>query len=59
LGCYKSTPLKRNLVLEILLRRVMGIALLELQIFTLQLFEEMELQQNLALAEHLVADYKR
>jgi hypothetical protein len=37
----------------------MGIALLQLHIFTLQLFEEMELQQNLALAEHLVADCKR
>jgi hypothetical protein len=49
LGCYKSTPLKRNLVLEIWLRRVMGIALLQLHIFTLQLFVEMELQQNLAL----------
>jgi hypothetical protein len=36
LGCYKSTPLKRNLVLEIRLRRVMGIALLQLHIFTLQ-----------------------
>ena len=36
LGCYKSTPLKRNLVLEIQLRRVMGIALLQLHIFTLQ-----------------------
>jgi hypothetical protein len=36
LGCYKSTPLKRNLVLEIWLRRVMGIALLQLHIFTLQ-----------------------
>jgi hypothetical protein len=35
LGCYKSTPLKRNLVLEIWLRRVMGIALLQLHIFTL------------------------
>jgi hypothetical protein len=31
------------------LRRVMGIALLQLHIFTLQLFEEMELQQDLAL----------
>jgi hypothetical protein len=49
LGCYKSTPLKRNLVLEIRLRRVMGIALLQLHIFTLRLFEEMELQQDLAL----------
>jgi hypothetical protein len=38
-----------NLVLEIRLRRVMGIALLQLHIFTLQLFEEMELQQDLAL----------
>jgi hypothetical protein len=28
LGCYKSTPLKMNLVLEIRLRRVMGITLL-------------------------------
>jgi hypothetical protein len=37
----------------------MGIALHQLHIFTLQLFEEMELQQNLALAEHLVADCKR
>jgi hypothetical protein len=37
-----------NLVLEIRLR-VMGIALLQLHIFTLQLFEEMELQPNLAL----------
>jgi hypothetical protein len=36
LGCYKSTPLKMNLVLEIRLRRVMGIALLQLHIFTLQ-----------------------
>jgi hypothetical protein len=45
-----------NLVLEIRLRRVMGIALLQLHIFTLQLFEEMELQQNLALQEHPVAD---
>jgi hypothetical protein len=36
-----------NLVLEIWLRRVMGIALLQLHIFTLQLFEEMELQQDL------------
>jgi hypothetical protein len=36
LGCYKSTPLKRNLVLEIRLRRVMGIALLQLHIFILQ-----------------------
>jgi hypothetical protein len=36
LGCYKSTPLKRNLILEIWLRRVMGIALLQLHIFTLQ-----------------------
>jgi hypothetical protein len=49
LGCYKSTPLKRNLVLEIRLRRIMGIALLQLHIFTLQLFEETELQQDLAL----------
>jgi hypothetical protein len=48
-----------NLVLEIRLRRVMGIALLQLHIFTLQLFEEMELQQNLAFEEHLVADCKR
>jgi hypothetical protein len=56
LGCYKSTPLKRNLVLEIRLRRVMGIALLQLHIFTLQLFEEMELQQNLAFEKHLVAN---
>jgi hypothetical protein len=54
-----STPLKRNLVLEIRLRRVMGIALLQLHIFTLQLFEETELQQNLAFAEHLVAECKR
>jgi hypothetical protein len=38
-----------NLVLEIRLRRVMGIALLQLHIFTLRLFEEMELQQDLAL----------
>jgi hypothetical protein len=38
-----------NLVLEIRLRRVMGIALLQLHIFTLRLFEEMELQRNLAL----------
>jgi hypothetical protein len=38
-----------NLVLEIRLRRVVGIALLQLYIFTLQLFEEMELQQDLAL----------
>jgi hypothetical protein len=45
-----------NLVLEIRLRMVMGIALLHLHIFTLQLFEEMELQQNLALAEHSAAD---
>jgi hypothetical protein len=37
LGCYKSTPLKMNLVLEIRLRRVMGIALLQLHIFTLQI----------------------
>jgi hypothetical protein len=59
LECYKSTPLKRNLVLEIRLRRVMGIALLQLHIFTLQLFEEMKLQQNLALAEHPAADFKR
>jgi hypothetical protein len=36
LGCYKSTPLKMNLGLEIRLRRVMGIALLQLHIFTLQ-----------------------
>jgi hypothetical protein len=36
LGCYISTPLKRNLVLENRLRRVMSIALLELHIFTLQ-----------------------
>jgi hypothetical protein len=36
LGCYKSTPLKMNLVLEIRLRRVMGITLLQLHIFTLQ-----------------------
>jgi hypothetical protein len=36
LGCYKSTPLKMNLVLEIQLRRIMGIALLQLHIFTLQ-----------------------
>jgi hypothetical protein len=35
LGCYKSTPLKMNLFLEIWLRRVMGIALLQLHIFTL------------------------
>ena len=56
LGCYKSTPLKRNLVLEIRFRRVMGIALLQLHIFTLQLFEEMKLQQSLAFEEHLVAD---
>jgi hypothetical protein len=45
-----------NLVLEIRLRRVMGIALLQLHIFTLQTLEEMELQQNLALKEHPVAD---
>ena len=32
---------------------------LQLHIFTLQLFEEMELQQNLAFEEHLVADCKR
>jgi hypothetical protein len=37
----------------------MGIALLQLHIFTLQLFEEMKLQQNLALAEHPAADFKR
>jgi hypothetical protein len=36
LGCYKSTPLKMNFVLEIRLRRVMGIALLQLHIFNLQ-----------------------
>jgi hypothetical protein len=36
----------------------MGIALLQLDIFTLQLFEEMELQQNSAFEEHLVADCK-
>jgi hypothetical protein len=48
-----------NLVLEIWLRRVMGIALLQLHIFTLQLFEEMELQRILAFEEHLVADCKR
>jgi hypothetical protein len=36
----------------------MGIALLQLHIFALQLFEEMELQQNLAFEEHLVADCK-
>jgi hypothetical protein len=36
----------------------MGIALLQLHIFTLQLFEEMELQQNLAFQEHLVTDCK-
>jgi hypothetical protein len=47
-----------NLVLDIRLRRVMGIALLQLHIFTLQLFEEMELQQNLALVEHPAADCK-
>jgi hypothetical protein len=59
MGCYKSTPLKINLVLEIRLRTVMGIDLLQLHIFTLRLFEEMQLQQNLAFEEHLVADCKR
>jgi hypothetical protein len=59
LGCYKSTPLKMNLVLEIRLRRVMGIALLQLQIFTFRLFEEMELQRNQAFEEHPVADCRR
>jgi hypothetical protein len=59
LECYKSTPLKRKLVLEIRLRRVMVITLLQLRIFTLRLFEEMELQQNLAFEEHPVADCKR
>jgi hypothetical protein len=48
-----------NLVLEIRLRRVMGIALLQLHIFLCRLFEEMELQQNLVFEEHLVADCKR
>jgi hypothetical protein len=48
-----------NLILEIWLRRVMGIALLQLHIFTFRLFEEMELQQNLAFEEHPVADCKR
>jgi hypothetical protein len=32
-GCYRSTPLKMNLILEIRLRMVMGIALLQLHIF--------------------------
>jgi hypothetical protein len=36
----------------------MGIALLQLHIFTLQLFEEMEPQQNPAFEEHPVADGK-
>jgi hypothetical protein len=36
----------------------MGIALLQLHIFTLQLFEEMELQRNPAFEEHPVADCK-
>jgi hypothetical protein len=35
-GMLQIYPLKRNLVLEIRLRRVMGIALLQLHIFTLQ-----------------------
>jgi hypothetical protein len=34
----------------------MGIALLQLHIFTLQPFEEMELQQNLVFEEHPVAN---
>jgi hypothetical protein len=37
----------------------MGIALLQLHIFTLQLFEEIELQQNLAFEGHPVAYCKR
>jgi hypothetical protein len=37
----------------------MGIALLQLHIFTLQLFEEMELQQNPAFEGHPVVDCKR
>jgi hypothetical protein len=59
LGCYKSTPLKRNLVLEIRLRRVMDIALLQLHIFTLQTLRGDGTSTRSGLEEHLVADCKR
>jgi hypothetical protein len=48
-----------NLVLEIQLRRVMGIDLLQLQIFTMQTLRGDGIQQNLAFQEHPVADCKR
>jgi hypothetical protein len=50
-----------NLVLEIRLRRVMGITLIYFSYISslCRLFEEMELQQNLAFEEHPVADCKR
>jgi hypothetical protein len=48
-----------NLVLEIRLRRVMGIAILSYINSLCRLFREIELQQYVAFEEHLVADCKR
>jgi hypothetical protein len=48
-----------NLVLEIRLRRVMGIALLQLHIFTLQILRGDGTSTKSGLEEHPVADCKR
>jgi hypothetical protein len=48
-----------NLVLEIRLRRIMGVALLQLHIFTLQTFRGDGASTKSGLEEHLVADCKR